>query len=44
MAVVAGAGAHPSSEVKNHEKRKPGLEHFSHLPFEQLIGFGRGFC
>lgn len=35
----------PSGEIKKTtEKGKPGLEHFSHLPLEQSIGFGCGFC
>ena len=35
----------PNCEIKKtNGKRKPGLEHFSHLPLEQPVGCGRGFC
>jgi hypothetical protein len=38
------AGWNRTAKSKKQWKKETGLEHFSHLPLEQSIGFGRGFC
>jgi len=42
--VLIKAGWNRAAKSKKQWKKETRLEHFSHLPLEQPVGFGCGFC